>query len=67
MEQLHDLLKEEIDASVTALAEKAKFSNHPITGEDVAVLDSAIDAAKGKLRRSNLFKQIYHTLILAKR
>ena len=65
LEKLHGLLGEPVDEAVTALAEKAIFSPHPILDADVAVLDSAIDAAKGKLRGKNLWKQIYYRLVLA--
>lgn len=65
LQDLHILLKEDIDPAVTALAEKAKFSPHPMTKADVAVLDCALDSAKGKLRRHNLWKQLYYRLFLA--
>ena len=64
--ELYELLGQEIPADITALAEKAKFSPHPMTQEDVDTLDSAIDGAKGKLRRINFFKRIYYALIQAK-
>lgn len=65
LEDLHALLKEDIDPAVTALAEKAKFSPHAMAIDDVAVLDCAMDSAKGKLRRHNLWKQLYYRLFLA--
>lgn len=64
--QLQALLKAPVGADLTELAQKAKFSNHTITEEDVACFDSAIDEAKGKLRRHNIFKRLYYALILAR-
>ena len=65
LEELHKLLREPIQPAVTEVAEKAKFSPHPMVEADVAVLDSAIDSAKGKLRRHNLWKKLYYRLFLA--
>lgn len=64
--QLQELLKAPAGADLLELAQKAKFSNHPITREDVERFDSAIDEAKGKLRRHNIFKRLYYALILAR-
>ena len=64
--QLQELLKEPAGADLLELAQKAKFSNHTITNEDVVRFDGAIDEAKGKLRRHNIFKKLYYALILAR-
>lgn len=64
--QLQELLKEPAEEDLLELAQKAKFSNHTITEEDVERFDSAIDEAKGKLRKHNILKRIYYALILAR-
>lgn len=64
--QLQELLQEPASQELLELAEKARFSNHPITDGDVARLDSAIDEARGKLRRHNIFRRLYYALILAR-
>lgn len=64
--QLWKLLKEPAHEDLLELAQRAKFSNHTITQEDVQRFDSAIDETKGKLRRHNILKRLYYALILAR-
>lgn len=47
------------------LAEKARFSQHTITEEELEQMDLAICEAKYQLRNHNIFRRIYYALILA--
>lgn len=53
------------DEKCLALAEKARFSQHVITKEELEQMDLAICEAKYQLRNHNIFRRIYYALILA--
>ena len=47
------------------LAQKARFSQHALTEEELAVFDLYLDTARQQLRSRNLFLRIFYTLFLA--
>lgn len=64
MTQLARALDEEPDQRLYTLAEKAKFSQHTLTGEELALFDAALSAARSRLKKRSLFRQLYYRLIL---
>lgn len=58
LEGLMALLGESPPGDCHSLAEKAKFSPYTMTEEELAQLDSALDAAKGQLRTRNVFLRL---------
>ena len=59
------LMKIAPDRELFFLAQRAKFSPHPMTEEDLDRFDYAVASLKRRLRKRNLFLQIYDRLILA--
>lgn len=47
------------------LAQKARFSQHTLTEEELEVFDLHLDAARQQLRSRNIFLRFFYTLILA--
>ena len=58
-------LKEAPPEALQALAEKAKFSQYTIMAEELAVFAECEEIATQKLKRKNIFMQIYYRLVLA--
>ena len=65
-EALAALLKEAPPKSLLELAEKAKFSHHTLTNEELRAFSIYRSQAVNALKKRNLFLQIYYCLILAK-
>ncbi len=59
------LLKEAPDASLRSIAEKAKFSQHPITPTELEAFQAYFRAAQDKLNSHPLHRRIYARWILA--
>lgn len=47
------------------LAQKARFSQHTLTSQELHRMQTALAAAQGQLQKKNLFCQLFYTLILA--
>ena len=60
------LLKTSLPAELRKLAEKAKFSQHTVTEEELHSFEYFLRDAVKLLKKRNLFLQIYYCLILAK-
>ena len=63
--QLARLLSEEPDKAVFTLAQKAKFSLHVMTGEELGQFDSYIRGAQERLRKRSVFHRFVYRIILA--
>ena len=63
--RLAALLNRLPDEALFAIAQRAKFSQHTITEEELAVFDLRLDGARQQLRTRNVLKQLWYTLILA--
>jgi len=50
---------------ITELAQKARFSAHRLTAEELAQMDFYVALLIKKLRRRSAFKRFYYTVILA--
>jgi len=61
---LAHLAKEMPDKALFELAQKAKFSQHTITEEELAAFESSLAENYGKLKKRSVFHQIYYRLIL---
>ncbi len=59
------LLKETPDAALYALAERAKFSRHTVTEEQLRQFEEAAEKARQKLKKKNIFLRFYYRTILA--
>ncbi len=59
------LLKETPDAALYALAERAKFSPHILTEEQLRQFEVAAKEARQKLKKKNIFLRFYYRTILA--
>ncbi len=57
--------KEEPDSTLLALAQKARFSHHTLTGEELQAFDDWIASSTQQLRQLNLWKQFLATVIFA--
>lgn len=64
-EYLAKLLSEPPDEGLFALAQKAKFSQHAITVEELSCFESYRKQALEKLRKRSVFRRLYDRLILA--
>ncbi len=62
---LSRLLKQMPSKELYPIAEKAKFSSHTITEEELKVLEEAVTESRNALKKKSLFHQIYYCLILA--
>ena len=60
------LLDIQPDKALLHLAERAKFSRHTLTEEELSQFESWLEAALQKLKKRNIFLQIYDRLFLAK-
>ena len=58
-------LEETPPEALRALAEKAKFSQYAITEEELAEFTGFEAAATAKLKRKNIFLQLYYRVVLA--
>lgn len=65
LEQLARLLKTELPEEATFLAQKAKFSQHPLTGEELGVLEEYRDTLRQKLMREPLHRRLWLWLVWA--
>ena len=59
------LLKELPDKELLELAQKAKFSQHTISAEELALFAGTINAQTARLKKKPFWLQLYYTLILA--
>lgn len=64
-ELLCRLLKESPDENLTALAQKAKFSPHDLTAEELAQFDSRNRACLRQLRGQSWYRRLLHQYIYA--
>ncbi len=62
---LASLCGEPVPAQLLELTYRAKFSQHPTTGEDLAVYDRYFAACAQKLGKKGLLWQLYYRLLLA--
>lgn len=62
--QLLALVGEAPAPALTALAEKAKFSDHPVESESLAQMEQAYKTAKKRLRKEPLLKRLHYRVIL---
>ena len=58
-------LEESPGQNLLDLAEKAKFSNHPMTPEDLIPFTIYLDSAKQRIRRHGFFRKLYYRFVLA--
>lgn len=65
LEKMAALAKETPPEALYHLAQKAKFSQHTISAEELAAFDRENARLRGVLRRQNVFKQLAYTLVLA--
>ena len=65
LERIGRLLKEAPAEECLELAQKAKYSQYAITEEELAVMDMALETAVKRLKKKNVFLQLYSTVILA--
>ena len=65
LEQMAALAGETPPEELHQLAQKAKFSQHTLTVEELVVLDRQISHLRGRLRRRSFVHQIWYTLVLA--
>ncbi len=63
--RLTRLLKQTPEEGLFAIAQKAKFSQHAITREELEQFHSFFAEAHGKLRRRSILHQVYYRLVLA--
>lgn len=59
------LLKEPVDKNLLELAQRAKFSQHTITAEELALFAQMIQKQTARLKKKPFWMQLYYTLILA--
>ncbi len=59
------LLGQMPEKELFTLAEKARFSQHTITQQELARFDTYAEAAKEKLQSHSLFRRFYYRIILA--
>ena len=64
-ERLDRHLRQTPPEELLVLAEKARFSQHTLTEEELGQFEMHLDGARQQLRSRNIFRRIYHTLILA--
>ncbi len=57
--------KEKPEQPLLQLAQKAKFSHHSITQEELATFDTWLNGSKNKLRHLNWWKQLWATIVFA--
>lgn len=53
------------EQALLEIAEKAKFSPHVISPEELSRLEAAVEAAEQLLRKRSVFVRLYHRLVLA--
>jgi hypothetical protein len=58
-------LKEEPEEDLYWLAQKARFSQHTVTAEELARMDAGLAALRNKLRTRSLFRRLADRLIFA--
>jgi len=58
-------LQEHPGEALLAAAEKAKFSNHELREEELAIFDAYLQGAKGRIRKHGFFRKLYYRFILA--
>ena len=58
-------LEESPGQNLLELAEKAKFSNHPMTPEDLEPFRIYLDSAKQRIRRHGILRKLYYRFVLA--
>ena len=58
------LLKQEPDQTLYELAQKAKFSAHTLTEDELAVFTTFLENAVASLKKRSVFHQLYYRLIL---
>lgn len=59
------LLKQQPDQELLRIAQKAKFSQHPIPPEELAAFTRILRDQTAQLRKKPVWLQLYYTLILA--
>lgn len=57
-------LGQQPSAELFQLAQKARFSQHILTEEEIASFDRELDSARSRLKQRSVFHQIYYRLIL---
>ena len=62
--RMYKLLKEPADEQLHQLAQKAKFSSHRLTEEELNSLRQALSETEARLKKKSIFHQIYYRLIL---
>lgn len=62
---LHGKLGAEIPETLLALAQKAKFSQHTLSRQELRQFEVYLSQSRKALRRAPLWKQLYCTLVLA--
>lgn len=65
VEKMSRLLRQEPPEEAFWIAQKARFSQHTITREELRQLTDAITVLRAQLKRHGLHKRLYYTLILA--
>lgn len=63
--RLWALLKEKPSAEAEALAQKAKYSRHSLTGEELGVFDACLEDARRKLRARPWYRKLIDKYIFA--
>lgn len=63
--QTHAKLRREMPEELLALAQKARFSQHTLTRQELRAFDSYLIHSRRVLRKRPLWHRLYHTLILA--
>lgn len=64
-QHLAKLRQQDAPAALRELAQKAKFSQHTISAEELAAFDGYFDRTSAHLRRRNWLLRLYYRLILA--
>ena len=59
------LLKEELPEELTELAEKAKFSQHTLTAEELEQFQTYLESAENRLKKTNILRRTVCKVIFA--
>lgn len=65
LERMAKLLKTQPSEESLQVAQKAAFSQHTVSREELKVMGAELTALTARLKQKNLFCRLYHTLILA--
>lgn len=65
IERLSRLLKQQPEEALRELAQKARFSRHTLTAQELKCMDIWLENAREQLRKKPVWCQIWYTLILA--